>query len=91
MEVEPILEKIENKQLRCFGHLIRADINRRAKSLWEARVDTKRSRGRPRKSWNNEIAAILEKRRKASFYIEKKKRKAKFTSPINMQTNLQEL
>ena len=64
LKIEPILETIENNKLKWFGHLIRMPDNRPVKTVWEARAHIKRRRGRPRRTWNQEVAAILERRGK---------------------------
>lgn len=62
LKVKGVLDKIETQQLRWFGHIVRMDENRTAKVIWEMATGGKRKRGRPRKTWNNEIAKTLMKK-----------------------------
>lgn len=55
---------IEERQLGWWGHLQRLEEGRQVKRIWEARVKIKRGRGRPRESWDDTIARILQKRGK---------------------------
>lgn len=41
--------------------------NRPVKLVWQAKVQKTKTRGRPRKTWNDEIEQIL-KRRRTSWY-----------------------
>nr|CAH7719410.1 unnamed protein product [Callosobruchus chinensis] len=54
-----VLQKIEENQLKWFGYLIRIDEIRQVKIIWQAKEQKKRARGRPRKTWNDEVASIL--------------------------------
>jgi hypothetical protein len=60
---------MEQAQLRWFGHLNRTDEERLTKQVWEARtegLEMKRSRGRPRRTWNDNIQELLTKKKKTS-------------------------
>uniref|UniRef100_A0A1Y1M3Z3 Reverse transcriptase domain-containing protein n=1 Tax=Photinus pyralis TaxID=7054 RepID=A0A1Y1M3Z3_PHOPY len=59
LEVEPIIESIKRQQLKWFGHLMRMGEGRKTKNVWQARPWQKRKRGRPRKTWDNEILENL--------------------------------
>ena len=43
----PLVQKIEEKKLKWFGHLVRMKEDRKFKQVMEARTDGKRDRGRP--------------------------------------------
>nr|CAH7736900.1 unnamed protein product [Callosobruchus chinensis] len=60
--VKSVLQKIEENQLKWFGHLVRMDVTRPVKMVWQAREQRKRGRGRPRKTWNDTVASILKSR-----------------------------
>lgn len=62
LEIEPITNVIEKQQLKWYGHLIRMQNERPVKSIWEARIQRSKKRGRPRKTWNDEVATILKKK-----------------------------
>lgn len=62
LNVISAVQKIEQQQLRWFGHIVRMNENRTVKMIWETEINKKRRRGRPRKKWNAEIARNLEKR-----------------------------
>lgn len=53
---------IQEGQLRWLGHLSRMDQGRTTKKAYEARGIGQRSRGRPRKSWNEEVKRAAEER-----------------------------
>ena len=59
LEVEPILERIENTQLKWFGHLNRMSEQRQVRMVWQARSSHKNNRGRPKKTWNDGVATNL--------------------------------
>lgn len=61
-EVSATLERLEGMQLRWFGHMVRMKDSRKAKSVWKMGSDGKRSRGRPVKTWNDEIGGVLAKK-----------------------------
>ena len=62
LEVKPIIQKIEEQQLKWLGHLTRMNNNRPTKQVWEAKPQKAKKRGRPKKTWNDEIANILKSR-----------------------------
>jgi hypothetical protein len=62
---QPLQNKIEQAQLRWFGQLNRMYEGRLIKQVWEARTEglgKKRPRGRPRRTWNNNIQELLTKK-----------------------------
>lgn len=62
--VQPIMEFIEQRQLSWWGHLQRMNNDRPVKQIYEARLQAKRRRGRPRQTWNGMIGDILQRRGK---------------------------
>lgn len=42
VEVQPILEYMEHRELSWYGHLQRTDRNRRMKRIWFAKIRLKR-------------------------------------------------
>ena len=64
LKVKPLLNKIETKQLKWYGHVKRMNNNRLPKKCLEARTEGKRSRGRPRTFWMDNIKEAGRKRGK---------------------------
>ena len=62
LEVKPLIKHIENKQLGWLGHLSRMDEERQVKRIWDTKVKTKRKKGRPKTTWEQEIGRILKER-----------------------------
>lgn len=61
---EGIMDFIERKQLRWYGHIIRKDEQSLLKKITESTGGRKRKRGRPRKRWTQRIEEIGTKRGK---------------------------
>ena len=61
-KAEDIKTKIERNQLRWFGHVNRMNDNRIARSVYNAKTQGKRPRGRPRRKWEEDIKEALKKR-----------------------------
>ena len=59
LEVAPLIKKIEKGQLRWLGHIERMNDERIAKRRWNLRPDRRKSVGRPRKRWLDEVEEIL--------------------------------
>jgi hypothetical protein len=62
---QPLQNKIKQAQFRWFGHLNRMDEERLTKQVWEARtegLEKKQPRGRPRRTWNDNIQELLTKK-----------------------------
>ena len=51
-KVVPVRDKIEQRQLSWFGHMVRMSRSRQVKAIWKAGVNRKRKRGRPKKEKN---------------------------------------
>ena len=50
-----LLEVVRKMKLQWFGHVVRQSGDSLAKTIFEGMVDGKKSRGRPEKSWMNNI------------------------------------
>lgn len=61
---ELIKTEMENRQLSWYGHIMRMDRNRLVKKVLETGRMGKRKRGRPRKTWIEEIEQIGKNRHK---------------------------
>jgi hypothetical protein len=59
--IEPITT-IEKNQLKWYGHLNRMADTRQVRRIWDAKINTKRGRGRPPESWNGTVAKVMERR-----------------------------
>ena len=55
LNIEPLLPRIEQLQLRWYGHVTRMSHERKAKQLMNALPSGKRPRGRPRTRWWNYV------------------------------------
>ncbi|KAJ3655554.1 hypothetical protein Zmor_014678 [Zophobas morio] len=64
LQSKKLMDAIENKQLSWWGHVQRMNADRAAKQVWQAKVQGRRSRGRPQETWNNTIQKSLRKRGK---------------------------
>ena len=71
MKVRPVTQMIEEKQLKWFGHVKRMGKDRIVRKSVEAREWEKRSRGRPRITWLDNIKEYGRKRGKTLPELEK--------------------
>ncbi|PSN56101.1 hypothetical protein C0J52_10628 [Blattella germanica] len=55
LKQESVEQKLEKRQLKWFGHVVRMDERRKPKQIMEARVEGTRTRGRPRKGYMDRI------------------------------------
>ena len=62
--VRPIRQDIEQKHLLWYGHLKRMERSRLPRKCLEARMEGSRARGRPRRSWIEDIEAAGRERNK---------------------------
>ncbi|KAJ8947898.1 hypothetical protein NQ318_010044 [Aromia moschata] len=84
LEIQPITEYIEKRQLEWWGHLMRLPNNTPTRKIWEARSYGKRKRGRPEETWDDTIKKIMEKKKvtikRAKEMARDRKTWRKFTS-----------
>jgi hypothetical protein len=60
---ESIIDRIKNKGLNWFGHLLKMEVDRWPKQLYQWKPPGKRKRGRPNKSWREEMMTAMQSRR----------------------------
>lgn len=76
LEIQKITTKIEEQQLRWFGHLVRTSNERSVKQMWEARALQKRNRGKPIVTWDIIVSKILKRKGKIFKFIKGDYKKA---------------
>ena len=59
---ESIIERIEKKEIRWLGHVLRMDEDRWPKQLYQWKPDRKRKRGRPKTTWKENMMAAINSR-----------------------------
>ncbi|XP_044760185.1 uncharacterized protein LOC123317645 [Coccinella septempunctata] len=59
LEIEPLQDFIDKRQLSWWGHLNRMNNARPVKQIWEAKIQKRKKRGRPEQTWNNTITEII--------------------------------
>lgn len=57
-----LTDSIEKKQLMWYGHMRRLGQERLPQKIWRWKPENRRKRGRPRRTWNQEIKEAMEKR-----------------------------
>lgn len=62
LKIRPTVEKIEEAQMRWYGHVKRMSEERIVRQVLEARTSKRKARGRPRKTWLEEIRTAATKR-----------------------------
>ena len=62
LNVTSLLEEVERKQLRWYGHVMRMEDGKKAKKYLNWKPEGKRPVGRPRKRWMEGIKAAIERR-----------------------------
>ncbi|GFR93787.1 RNA-directed DNA polymerase from mobile element jockey [Elysia marginata] len=55
----PVLQHVENQQIKWFGHLMRMPTDQLAHRAYNSRYSGKRPRGRPRRTWSDSVADTL--------------------------------
>ena len=50
-----VTKMVDRMELRCFGHVIKMDSNRKPGQVWETRAEGSRRRGRPRIGWEGHV------------------------------------
>jgi hypothetical protein len=62
LNVKPLQSQIQQMQLRWFRHVVRMPQSRYPRMVWEDQYEGRRTRGRPRTTWQDNIQnALLEK------------------------------
>ncbi|GFS19314.1 reverse transcriptase-like protein [Elysia marginata] len=56
----PVLQHVENQQIKWFGHLMRMPTDQPAHRAYNSRYSGKRPKGRPRRRWSDSVADTLE-------------------------------
>ena len=83
LKVTPLIQEIEKKQLKWYGHMKRMDKERIPRKCWEARMEGRKGRGRPRTSWLDSITEAGKKRGKTlnqmNTLVEDRKEWRRFT------------
>ena len=59
--VKPFTNVLENKRLKWFGHCLRREHNHICAELLRLEVSGRRSRGRPRNRWRNNVKGDMTK------------------------------
>src|SRR6185436_1099244 len=59
LNIESIHNSVDKKQIAWYGHLVRMPEENQTKQAFNARFAGKKKRGRPTKTWENNIAEIL--------------------------------
>ena len=67
----PVVEQIERKQLKWYGHLVRMGEERKVKEVpvFKSRVEGRRRRGRPRIEWEHYVNDVVRRRGKDTLEI----------------------
>lgn len=61
---EPVMKRVENRQLAWYGHIRRMKETRKVRQFLEAKPQGRRTKGRPRKTWEETVTQIAGKRGK---------------------------
>lgn len=64
LEVEPLVERVELKQLQWYGHMVRMSGTRWTKKVFGMRCEGRRPRGRPRTVWEDNVREAARRRGK---------------------------
>jgi hypothetical protein len=64
LKQESLIDGIETRMLRWYGHLVRMEEDRKPRQILEARIEGKRGRGKPRKVWMDDIKEAAGRRGK---------------------------
>ena len=58
MNQESVTVRLEEKQLKLFGHITRMNEEWKPRQIWEVKVEGRRPRGRPRNTWEERIEGM---------------------------------
>ena len=59
---QSILDRIQRRQLKCYGHLLRMEDSRWPKKIYQWTPHGRRRRGRPQQSWKNQVTCFMRSR-----------------------------
>ena len=62
--MERVVEMVEKRNLKLYGHMVRMDEQHKTKQVFEARTEERRRRGRPKKEWEQYVNEVARKRGK---------------------------
>lgn len=62
--LEPLIQEVEKRQLKWYGHVVRMTRTREPRRILEARPEGTRGRGRPRVTWEQTLERRVEQRGK---------------------------
>jgi hypothetical protein len=64
LDQEPILNYIERRSIKWYGHVVRMQDYRKLKQAMEARREKRRGRGRPRRTWEDCVVDVARRKGK---------------------------
>ena len=59
---QSILDRIQRRQLKWYGHLLRMEDSRWSKKIYQWTPHGRRRRGRPQQSWRNQVTDFMKSR-----------------------------
>ena len=59
---QSILDRIQRRQLKWYGHLLRIEDSRWPKKIYQWTPHGRRRRGRPEQSWRNQVMDFMRNR-----------------------------
>ena len=62
LEIQSVEQHIKERQLGWWGHLVRTKIEMQTKNIWKTKIVGVKKRGRPKKTWDEEIEEIFKDR-----------------------------
>lgn len=71
LHLEPLVDTLQKRQLKWYGHVVRMGEERIPRKVFEARREGKRGRGRPRLTWMDTIRREVEKRGKSMAEVKR--------------------
>ena len=59
---QPIIDRVQRRQLKCYGHLLRMEDGRWPKKIYQWTPHGRRRKGRPQQSWKNQVTDFMRSR-----------------------------
>ena len=59
---QSVLDRIQRRQLKWYGHLLRMEDSRWPKKIYQWKPHRRRSRGRPQQSWRKQVTDFMKSR-----------------------------